>query len=180
MTCRAPALVALLVLMAAAPPLYAQEGGPAKPGPEHKKLSYFVGRWNLEGTMQPGPMGSGGTMSGTDSCEWFPGGFHLVCQSDGTGPTGAMHGLSIMGYDPQQQRYTWYGIDNTGFGDGATGQLQGDTWSWISEFTIGEQSMKVRYTVIQQSPDAYTWRMEMQTAGGPWVLGGEGRETRAK
>lgn len=179
MPIRAPAVLALLALMG--PPLLrGQEPAPPAPGPEHEKLAYFVGRWTLEGTMQPGPMGPGGAMSGTDTCEWFPGNFHVVCRSEGTGPTGPMHGLSLMGYDPQRQAYTWYGIDNSGFGDGATGQVQGDTWTWLGEFMMGEQAVKMRYTVTRQSADAYGWRMEMSVAGGPWALGAEGTEKRVK
>ena len=179
MVIRTPAVLAALVF-AGTPLLSSQEAGPPKPGPEQQKLAYFVGNWTFEGTMQPGPMGPGGKASGSDKCEWFPGGFHLVCRSDGTGPTGEMHGLSLMGYNAEQQAYTWYGIDNSGFGDGASGQLQGDTWSWQSESMMGGQSVKMRYTVVQRSAEAYSWRMEMSMAGGPWTLAGEGTETRTK
>jgi hypothetical protein len=179
MAIRAPAVLAALVF-AGTPLLSSQEAGPPKPGPEQRNLAYFVGNWAFEGTMQPGPMGPGGKMSGTEKCEWFPGGFHLVCRSDGTGPAGETHGLSLMGYNAGQQAYTWYGIDNSGFGDGATGQLKGDTWSWQSESTMGGQSVKMRYTLVRQSADAYGWRMEMSLAGGPWTLAGEGTETRVK
>lgn len=175
------AQILTLVALVGAPTLWAQEAaGPPKPGPEHQKLAYFVGRWTIEGTMQPGPMGPGGQMTGTESCEWFPGGFHIVCRSEGKGPTGESHGLSLLGYNGEQKRYTWYGIDNSGFGDGATGDVQGDTWNWQSESMMGGQSVKMRFTIKQQSADSYSWRMEMSMAGGPWTLAGEGRETRAK
>jgi hypothetical protein len=168
------------VALVGASALQAQAAEPSKPGPEHQKLNYFVGNWTLEGTMQAGPMGPGGPMTGTDTCEWFPGGFHLVCKSDGRGPTGDMHGLGLLGYSSERKQYTWYGIDNTGFGDGASGQLVGDTWNWESESTMGGQSVKQRYTVKQLSVDSYTWRFEMSMAGGPWTLVGEGKETRVK
>ncbi len=31
--------------------------GPSTPGPELKKLDYFVGNWTSEGDAKPGPMG---------------------------------------------------------------------------------------------------------------------------
>jgi len=57
-----------------------------KPGPEHKKLEYFVGKWSLEGEMKPGPMGPGGKMTASENCEWFMGGFHVeIMGHDATG-----------------------------------------------------------------------------------------------
>jgi len=179
MSKRSYAALAFVTLVGASA-LRAQAPEPPKPGPEHQKLAYFVGRWTIEGTMQPGPMGPGGPMSGTDTCEWFAGGWHIVCKSDGRSPAGEMHGLNLLGYSAERKRYTYYGIDNSGFGDGATGELVGDTWNWESESTYGGQPVKTKYTIKQLSPDSYTWRMEMSMAGGPWTLGGEGRETRVK
>ena len=139
MSNRSYAVLALLTLGGAVA-LDAQAApSPPKPGPEVQKLAYFVGRWTMEGTMQPGPMGPGGKMTGTDTCEWFPGGFHVVCKSAGQGPAGAMHALNLFGYNPERKRYTFYGIDNSGFGDGASGVLEGDTWNWEAESMMGGQ-----------------------------------------
>jgi hypothetical protein len=168
------------VTLAGASTLRAQAPEPPKPGPEHQKLAYFVGRWNIEGTVQASPMGPAGSITATDTCEWFAGGFHIVCKSDGRGPAGEMHGLNLLGYNAEKKRYTYYGIDNSGWGDGATGEVVGDTWNWESEATYGGQVVKTRYTIKQLSPDSYTWRLETSMAGGPWTLGGEGRETRVK
>jgi hypothetical protein len=66
-------LVAVMFAAAA----MAQTGAP-KPGPELKKLDVFVGTWTLAGTLKPGMMGSGGTMTENEKCEWMEGGFYLV------------------------------------------------------------------------------------------------------
>ena len=77
----------LSALMVFAPALSAQNPpAPPKPGPAQEKLAYFAGRWTSAGEMKPGPMGPGGKVSGTDVCEWFEGGFNLVCRSEGTSP----------------------------------------------------------------------------------------------
>src|SRR6266566_9909461 len=81
-------------------------------GPE----AYFAGRWNEVGQMKPGPMGPGGQLTSTSTCEWFAGGFSIVCRSDGKGPTGEMHGLGILGFSTERKRYTYYGVDNSGMG----------------------------------------------------------------
>jgi hypothetical protein len=180
MSVRRYALVALLSGVAV-PALGAQTmAAPPKPGPEHQKLAYFAGRWRSEGEMKPGPMGPGGKMTGTSTCEWFKGGFHLVCRSDGTGPGGAMQGLGILGYSSERKRYTYYGIDNSGMGDPSYGELVGATWNWEGESLMGGQTVKGRYIIKQGSADSYSWTWEVSMAGGPWTLVGQGTETRMK
>ena len=88
-----------------------------KPGAEQTRIGYFAGKWNMEGESKPSPMGPGGKFKGKETCEWFAGGFQLVCHSEGTGPMGAMKGQSTMGYDPAEKTYTYYAISS--LGDGA-------------------------------------------------------------
>ena len=66
-------VVGHLAVLAQAPPA-------PKPGPEHQKLAYFVGTWTNEGEMKPSPMGPGGKITGKDTCEWFEGGFSVICR----------------------------------------------------------------------------------------------------
>ena len=84
-----------------------------KPGPEHARLGYFVGKWNGEGEMKPGPMGPGGKMKSTDTCEWFEGRFSVICRYEGTTPMGPTKSLGILGYSTEEKVYTYYGVDNT-------------------------------------------------------------------
>lgn len=169
-------LVAASTLRAQAPPQ------PPKPGPEHQKLAYFVGRWTEEGEMKAGPMGPGGKVTSVSLCQWFAGGgFYLVCRSDGKGPSGQMRSLGILGYSTERKRYTYYGIDNSGMGgDPAYGDLAGDTWNWEGESMMGGKSVKYRYVIKQVSPDKYTWKWDMSVAGGAWTSVAEGTDTRVK
>src|SRR3954468_4576917 len=59
-----------------------------KPGPEHARLGYFVGKWNAEGEVKPGPMGPGGKFTSADNCEWFDGRYSVICHSEGKMPMG--------------------------------------------------------------------------------------------
>ena len=174
-------LAAALTLFAT-PVLRAQAPAAApKPGPEHQKLAYFAGRWSESADIKPGPMGPGGKMTETSTCEWFSGGFYLVCRSEGRGSSGEIHGLGILGYSSDRKRYTYYGIDNSGMGgDPAYGDVAGDTWTWEGESLMGGQTVKGRYVVKQISPDKYTWKWEMSVAGGAWTPVGEGMDTRIK
>lgn len=91
-----------------------------------------------------------------------------------------MHSLGILGYNGERKRYTYYGIDNTGSGDPAYGDLAGDTWNWEGESLMGGQTVKVRYVIKQLSADSYSWKWDVSVAGGPWTLVGEGTDTRVK
>lgn len=174
--CTAVALFAAPALSAQNPP------APPQPGPAQQKLAYFVGRWTSTGDMKAGPMGPGGKMSGTDVCEWFQGGWHVVCRGEGLSPMGASKSMGILGYDSERQRYTFYGIDNSGMGSGdmAYGQVSGDAWSWEGETMMGGQAVKQRYTIKQLSPDSYSFEFSMSMAGGPWATVVTGTETRVK
>jgi hypothetical protein len=155
--------------------------GPPKPGPEHKRLGYFVGKWNVEGDMKPGPMGPGGKMSWTDTCDWFEGGFAVVCHSAGKSSMGPMKSIGIMGYSPEEKVYTYFGVDNTGMAMTSVpkGTVQGNTWTYNDEGMMGGQKMKTRVTIKEVSPTAYTFSMEMQGADGKWAPMMEAKATKA-
>jgi len=159
-------------VLAQAPP------GPPKPGPEHKRLSYFVGKWAFEGEEKPGPFGPGGKFSGTETAEWFPGGFFVVSQSDGSGPMGTMKGRSVTGYSAEEKAYTFHMIDNMGFEIAARGKVVGDTWTWTNDSKMGGKSYKGRFTVKEVSPTSYTMKFELSIDGAPFAVQMEGKATK--
>lgn len=151
-----------------------------KPGPEHKRIAYFAGEWKFEGESKPSPMSPGGKVSGTETCEWFEGGFHLVCRSKGTGPLGPVTGQSVMGYDQGEKTYTYYGISSLGDNFFVRGHADGKVWSWQTESKVEGKLMKARVTVTEESPTAYMFRMEASFDGGPMAVIEEGKATKVK
>jgi hypothetical protein len=151
--------------------LAAQAPQAPKPGPEHARLGYFVGKWTAEGEMKPGPMGPGGKITATDTCEWFEGRFSVICRSEGKTPAGPSKSIGILGYSPEEKVYTYYGVDNTNMTMASVprGTIQGDTWTYTDEGTMGGQEFKTRVTIKELSPTAYTFRMEMQGPDGKWM-----------
>src|SRR5215472_7617252 len=94
--------VVCATLLVASLALAQAPAGPPQPGPEHKRLEYFVGKWSGEGTMKESVFGPAGKMTMTETCEWFTGGFAIVCKSTGTmAGLGEMKGLAIMAYNPE-------------------------------------------------------------------------------
>ena len=161
---------------------WAQEPSAPKPGPEHKRLGYFVGNWTTEGEMKPGDMGPGGTMSSTEKCEWFDGGFSVVCHSQGQTPMGPGKSIGILSYSPEEKAYTYYGVDSSGMTMTTVphGTVKGDTWTYDDESMMGGKKVKSRVTLKELSPTVYTFKMETLGADGKWTSVMESKATKTK
>jgi hypothetical protein len=155
----------------------APEGRP-KPGPEHKRLERFVGKWTGKGEMKPGPFGPGGAMTWTETCEWFHGGFHVVCHSEGTKPMGEIKGIGILGYDPEAKVYTFYGVDNGGWADFAKGTIQGSSWVYTSELKVAGRTYKSRFTIDPVSAVSQKFVWETSEDGTTWTPIMEGESSK--
>ena len=150
-----------------------------KPGPEVKKLGYFTGTWKSEGEIKQNPFMPAGKFSSNDNCEWFSGGFHVVCHSTGKSPTGSsMHGLGIQAYNAEEKVYTYAGIDNSGMSVAAKGHVDGNNWTYTSEDKMGGKTYHGRYTMVT-SPGSYTFKYETSEDGTNWMTIMEGKTTKA-
>ena len=174
---------ACILLSIAGVQFVAAQAPPAtKPGPEHARLGYFVGKWTAEGEMKPGPMGPGGKMTSTDTCEWFEGRFSVICRSEGKTPMGPSKSIGILGYSPEEKVYTYYGVDNTNMTMASVpkGTVRGSTWTYTDEGVMGGQKVKSRVTIKELSPTSYTFTMEMQGPDGKWAPVMESKNTKAQ
>ena len=172
------AAATLLLLQSAS----AEEPKAPKPGPEHQRLGYYVGKWTTEGEMKPSEMGPGGKITATDKCDWFQGGFAVVCYSDGMSPTGPTKSIGILSYSSEEKAYTYYGVDNSNMAMTSVphGTVQGNTWSYSDESTMGGKKVKSRVTIKELSPTAYTFKLELQGPDGKWVDVMESKSTKVK
>jgi hypothetical protein len=152
-----------------------------KPGPEVKKLDFFVGHWTSEGDTKPGPMGPGGKFTMQENSEWMDGGYFVVIHSKYSGG-GMPNGTSTayMGYDTQEKVYTYDEFNSTGEHIHSTGTLEGDNFSWMSDMKMGPQTMKGRFTMKLMPPNAYAYKFEVSSDGKDWTLVMEGKDTKAK
>jgi hypothetical protein len=175
---KATALAAMSLLCATG--IAAQHTPAPKPGPEHQKLAYFVGTWTSTGEMKPSPFGPGGKMSYTETCEWFEGRFSVVCRSQGTAPPGPTRGLAIMSYNTEAKAYTYYGIDNSPMNMASVpkGTVEGDTWTFTDESTMGGKQIKSRFTIRIASPTSYSFGWETEQEPGKWASILEGTATK--
>ena len=152
-----------------------------KPGPEVKKLNYFVGHWTSEGDMKPGPMGPGGKFTLQENSEWMDGGYFVVIHSKYSGggmPDGTS--TAYMGYDTQGKVYTYDEFNSSGEHTHSTGNLDGDNFVWMSDMKMGAQTMKGRFSMKLMPPNAYAYKFEVSPDGKAWSLVMDGKDTKAK
>jgi hypothetical protein len=150
----------------------------AMPGPEQKRIAYFVGQWKFEGEAKDSPFGPGGKISATETCEWFAGGFQLVCRTKGTSPKGVGTGMSVLGYDPGRKAYTFHAISSHGDNIFARGQVQDKVWTWTDEATMEGKKVKIVATVTEDSPTSSSLKVEVSVDGGPMMVIEQGKSTK--
>src|ERR1022692_1475183 len=151
---------------------------PPKPAPELKKLDTFVGSRTLDGTMKPGAMGPGGTMTETEKCEWMEGGFYLVCHSDYKSSMGNGVGLSVMGYSADDKVYTYREFNSFGEFDDSKGTFDGDTWTWTNDEKMDGKTIKGRFTIHMTSAASYTFVYDMSQDGTKWSTMMDGKASK--
>jgi hypothetical protein len=169
------ALLLCAVVMAQAP------GKIPTPGPEHKRLGYFVGKWSGTGELKPSLFGPGGKVTWSETCEWFSGNFAVVCRSDMKGPMGDTKGMSVMAYSVEDKNYAYFGITSIGEVETSTGTAKGKMWNWTGEGKVQGKPFKIRYSIEEKTSDVSSFKLEMsQDAGKTWSVVMEGENTRAK
>jgi len=157
------------LLLAQAPP------APPKPGPEHKKLEYFVGKWTVESEIKANEFVPAGKTVSTETCTLGPGGFYVESRAEGGQlPTR----LAIIAYDSHAKVYTSYYANSGGLVGTATGSVNGNTWTWMVEDKFAGNAIKGRTTITMSSPTQYTFKYEMADEKGGYTTVVEGKATK--
>jgi hypothetical protein len=154
-----------------------------KPGPEVQRLAYYLGTWRGEGETKGGPFGPAGKLSSTITCDWFAGGFFLVCRGEERGPTGKRTFLNTLAYDEKAKAYTEYGISSLGDSEYSTGgSIVGNKRTFVKDLDSGVEGkpIKLRYTEVQVSPTSYTYQAEASKDSGQWTVIAEGKITKVR
>jgi hypothetical protein len=173
---------ALALALGTASGAAAEESKVPPPGPEHARLGFFVGKWKGAGVMNENPFMPGGKFTSSETCEWFPGRYAVVCRATGTGPMGPTQSLGIMTYSPEEKVYLYWGVDNTPMAMATVprGAVDGDVWTYLDESRMGGQTVKSRYVLKVLGADAYGFRWEILGPDGQWKTISEGKSTRVK
>jgi hypothetical protein len=156
------------LLLAQAPP------APPKPGPEHKKLEYFLGKWSVEGEIKANEFVPAGKTVSTETNTLGPGGFYVESRAEGQLPTR----FGFVAYDSHAKVYTSYYANSGGLVGAATGSVNGNTWTWLVEDKFAGNAIKGRTTITMSSPTQYTIKYEMADGKGGYTTLVEGKATK--
>src|SRR5688572_27509790 len=85
-----------------------------KPGPDHERLSVFVGAWSTKGQTAAAEGAPAVQIQSSDEYDWLPGGFFVVHRWNGTVREAGVHGIEIIGFDAANGRYRTHFFDNDG------------------------------------------------------------------
>jgi hypothetical protein len=168
----------LLVFLAAAS-AWAQMNVP--PGPEVKKLDYFVGTWTTEGSIGQGPWGMGGKYSSTGTAQWSLGNYFVEIHRDFTMPAevgGEGKEVGYMGYDTEENAYTFDIFNNQGRRQVWKGTVSGDTWTWTGSASYAGQDIQQKITTKVLSPTSHTVKIEISLDGKDWMTFLDGKATK--
>ena len=154
---------------------------PSQPAPELSALAYFLGTWNIEGTIPPGSWGAGGPYSSTDTVDWLAGNFFLIGHSDYSLPASLGGGgkeIYVMGYDGAERAYTFDSFNSQGRHQVSRGQLSNDIWFWTSHADYDGHELQQRMTMKVHSSGAYSLKFEVSSDGEVWTTFMEGKATK--
>lgn len=128
----------------------------------YDRLGSLVGRWTMKG--------SEGKF--LEACRWYDGNFHVICETEGKRADGSIgRGMSVLGYLPDKDRYTYLGIGSTGrnetmsgtFADGVlefTAESVENGKTLVSRVRMGPFSGREVPFVAESSADRVNWTVD--------------------
>jgi Protein of unknown function (DUF1579) len=106
-----------------------------QPGPEHKRLQVFIGRWINEGYTIAETGSPSVKITTSDVYEWMPGGFFVLHTAYGRIGNMDVGGTEVLGYDHRTGKHFSRFYDSRGNVSDAELTVDGDTWTWKGETT---------------------------------------------
>jgi hypothetical protein len=146
-----------------------------KPGPEHKKLEYFLGTWRTEGEIKANKYLPAGKSVTTETYTLGAGGFYVEFDR----PEGQIpRTQGIMAYDSHAKVYTSFYANSAGLVGTGTGTVDGNAWTFMIEDKVFGRDVKGRTTITVKSASQFTIKYEMLDPNGRYVTITEGTATK--
>jgi hypothetical protein len=135
---------------------------PPKPGPEHKRLEVFIGKWMTVGQTVASDGAPAMDIVASDVYEWVPGGFFVLHTAYGQVGNTGVGGVEMIGYDPERKNYRVSFFDSHGNNTAHTLSLRDGKWIW--------QGANARCTgVMSDNGRTMTAHHERSDDGMSWV-----------
>ncbi len=103
---------------------------PPSPGPEHRRLDIFIGKWINEGHTVATAEAPSVRILTSDVYEWMPGGFFVLHTAYGRIGNVDVGGTEIISYDPSTKTYRSLLFDSQGNINEDELTAEGNTWTW--------------------------------------------------
>lgn len=140
-----------------------------KPAPEMESMKWMVGKWAVNETHEPGPMGPGGKGKGTMTVKLGPGGFSHIMDYESKGPMGMFAGHGLSAWDSDKKMFVGSWSDNMTPGLMTSNcTVEGKDMTCMGEGMMNGQKTSMRTTAKNVSPSGWTEVFEISTAGGPY------------
>lgn len=143
---------------------------PPKPGPEHKHLDVFIGKWINEGHTIASADAPSVKIVTSDVYEWAPGGFFVLHYAYGLVGNLSGGGIEIIGFNAASQKYTSHFFDNQGNIAISELTVRDGVWTWIGDWA-GEghratsefsDDGKIQTCLHERSDDRVNWLPSME------------------
>jgi hypothetical protein len=130
--------------------------------PGYDRLGSLVGRWTIRGSEE----------KFTEVCRWYDGNFHIVCDTENKRADGTVsRGMSVLGYLPDSDTYTYLGIGSKGRNETMSGSFANGVFEFtaesvnegktvISRVRIGPISEREVPFVAESSTDRVNWAID--------------------
>lgn len=138
-------------------------------GPEHKKLSVFIGKWHTTGVIAASASTPSVKVDFTDNYKWYPGEFFLVHDAEGSLGNEYSYSLEIIGYDAERKCYTASFFDSAGGSGREDIQVEANTWTWRGSDVMGVKEHRCT-AVISEDGRTIAARHEKSEDGMQWEL----------
>jgi Protein of unknown function (DUF1579) len=156
---------------------------PPKPSPtaEHKRLTIFLGTWNLQGRQHATRVGPAVEITGTERFEWLAGGFFLVHHFDARVGDAPAACIEVTGYDASTGTYPIHTYYNNGqSAEWEPIERDGTTWILTGEWPMQGETVQVRCTIeFADEGNSRTARWESSSDGTRWETFWDVKATRA-
>jgi hypothetical protein len=138
------------------------------PGPQHQRLSIFIGIWNTEGQTIASAGAPSLPIQSSDEYLWLPGGFFVEHRWEGRVGDDDVAGLEIIGDDATSGAYRTHFFDHTGTAGSETLTLRDRTWTWLGQQVMGSEWHRCT-SVVSEDGDTMTAHHERSADGATWT-----------
>ncbi len=150
-----------------------------KPG--LKNLDAWSGRWTTQGKLYDTAYSHAGNITITMTCGWSAYNGYMICDHLFSGPAGKSNDLSIYTYDPADNSYRFYSVDQAGPPRSTPLTIEGDIWTYNSEMEKDGKKILIRTINDFSKAGMVTWNTKFSTdAGAHWTLMNEGVDTKLR